>query len=315
MLMITGGSGFIGRHLCARLARDGVPFRAALRSLRSAPDGVTAFAVGEIDGDTQWRPALEGARTVIHIAGLAHGAGGGSAAELLRVNVAGTASLARAAAQSGVSRFVLLSTAKVHGDEIPRGVAITEDAPLAPADPYAASKLDAENALRTISQETGMECTVVRTPLVYGAGVKANFLALLTAVSRGWPLPFGNVDNRRSLVYAGNLVDALLTCASHPAAAGQAFLVSDGIAVSTAALVREIGSALGRAPRLVPVPPPLLRLGGTLAGRRAAIDRLLGSFAVDDARIRQRLNWQPPIARAEAMSATAAWFLALDRTS
>ena len=308
MLLITGASGFIGHHLCERLLRDGSSFRAAVRSPGTAPVGAQAVTVGEIDGDTDWRAALAGVDAVIHVAGLAHGAGQGSASELLRVNVRGTETLARSAARAGVRRMVLLSTAKVHGDEVPRDAALTDDAPVAPADAYAASKAHAEQVLQAVAEEEGLEYAIVRVPLVYGAGVKANFLSLLRAVSRGWPLPFGSVDNKRSLVYAGNVADALLACAAHPAAASQAFLVADGVAVSTPELVREIAAALGRTPRLVPVPESLLRLAGAVTGRGEAVARLLGSFAVDDARIRHRLQWKPPVARDEALSLTASWF-------
>ena len=217
-------------------------------------------------------------------------------AEFRRVNVNGTRQLARQAADAGVRRFIFVSSVKVNGEHSLAGRPLTAaDAP-APLDPYGISKLEAEQALQALSTETGMEMVIVRPPLVYGPGVKANFGSLLRWLSKGWPLPLGAVhDNRRSLVAVDNLADLLLTCVDHPAAASQTFLASDGEDLSTTELLRRMGQALGKPARLLPVPPALLRWGATALGKADIAQRLLGSLQVDITHTRQTLGWTPPI--------------------
>lgn len=308
-LLVTGASGFIGRYMVERLQREGIPFCAAVRTPRPGIAGASLAVVGEIDGGTRWEAALEGIDTVVHIAGRAHAFGADTRGDFHRVNVEGTESLVRALAAAGGRRMVLLSTAKVHGEGSAGGPITERDAP-APADPYARSKLAAEDRVWAVAAETGIEAVVVRTVLVYGAGVKANFHSLLRAVDRGLPLPLGSVRNARSLIYAGNLADALLACATRAEAAGETFLVSDGPAISTADLVRAIAHALGVRPRLLPVPPALIALGARAARRPEVAARLLGSFEVDTGRIRSRLGWRPPVGLEQALAETAAWYRA-----
>lgn len=266
-------------------------------------------ATGDLGPDADWRPALSGVQAVVHCAARVHIMADTSAdplAEFRRVNVDGTLALARQAAAAGVRRFVLLSSVKVHGEATAPGHPFHADDAPRPEDAYGLSKHEAEQALRHLAAETGLEVVVVRSPLVYGPGVKANFAQLMRAVALGVPLPLGALHNRRSLVGLDNLVDLLRVCLDHPAAANQTFLVSDGEDLSTTELVHRLGRALGRPARLLPVPAPLLRAGAALLGRRAAVDRLCGSLQVDIASTRARLGWTPPVSVDEGLRRAAA---------
>ena len=216
--------------------------------------------------------------------------------------------LAEMAAASGVDKFVYMSTIKVNGESTFEGRVFTIDDVPHPQDPYAGSKWEAEQLLHRIAGSSGLKTTVLRPPLIYGPGVGANFLALMRLVDRGVPLPLGAVRNRRSVLYVGNLVDAVLACLESSKANGQTFLLDDGEPVSTAALINSMATHLGRSPRLLPVPVPLLRLGGRLSGKSAVIERLVGSLAVDSQPIRRRLGWSPPYSMDEAMRPTMAWY-------
>jgi nucleoside-diphosphate-sugar epimerase len=245
--------------------------------------------------------------------------------EFRKVNVAGTEHLARSAAACGVKRLVFVSSIKVNGEgtfpvsskskKIPPSpplqkwginkTAFSEVDEACPQDPYGVSKWEAEQALHRVAAETGLEVVIVRPPLVYGAGVKGNFAQMLKVLSKGIPLPLASVGNLRSLVYIGNFVDALLICATHSAAAGQTYLVSDGEDVSTPDLLRQLGAAMGHPARLLPLPPALLRLAGRLIGKSDQIDRLLGSLQVDSSKIRHELGWKPPYTLQEGLRLTA----------
>lgn len=298
-VLVTGAGGFIGAHLCPALAQAGFEVVRA-----PAHDDEAARAAAPLDG----------VEAVVHLAALVHRPRGAAGeADYRRANVDATARLAERAVAAGVRRFVFMSTVKVHGERSPlggdgRARPFTEaDAP-APADAYARSKWAAEQRLHAIAAGTPLAVTVLRPPLVYGPGVRANFLALLRAVDRGLPLPFGALRNRRSLLYVGNLVDAVRHCLQHAGAADRTFLVADGEDLSTPALVRALAKALGRPARLVPVPEAWLRAAGTLIGRRAALDRLCGSLHVCADAIGARLHWQAPFSVAEGLAATAAWY-------
>jgi UDP-glucose 4-epimerase len=238
-----------------------------------------------------------GCQIVVHTAARVHvmGDSGPSAlAEYRRVNVEGTLNLAREAARSGVRRFIFLSSIKVNGESTAAGARFRETDDANPQDPYSVSKWEAEAGLRELCARAGMEYVVVRPPLVYGPGVRANFLALATAVKRGIPLPLGAVQNRRSLIATDNLVSFLQQCLEHPAAANETFLVSDGQDLSTAELVRGMAAALHRPARLLPVPCGLLRVAGSLTGRQLQIQRLLENLQIDIGKARQQLSWSPP---------------------
>ncbi len=269
--------------------------------------------VGEIDSETNWVDALRNIDVVIHLAARVHVMKDTSAdplAEFLKINLHGTVNLAKQAANAGVKRFVYVSSIKVNGERTSETAPFTGLEKPDPQDHYAISKWQAEQALRRIAQEANLEVVIVRPPLVYGPGVKGNFSSLLAAIDRGIPLPLASASNARSLVYVGNLVNALITCATHPAAAGQTYLVNDGEDVSTAVLIEKIASAFGRNSRSFHFPPTLLRAAAALAGRSSQIDRLLGSLRVSSEKIRGELSWSPPYTLEQGLRATAEWYRA-----
>jgi nucleoside-diphosphate-sugar epimerase len=312
-VLVTGAAGFIGRALVDALLASGFEVTAAVRATGGpAPwqGAVRAVAVGGIDGATDWRAALDGAELVVHLAGIAHqpiAEDDASVARYHAVNVAGTAALATAAAARGVRRLLFLSSVKVNGEETGARPFTERDAP-APQDIYGRSKWQAEQALARIAAETGMAVTVLRSPLVYGPGVGGNFASLLRLCDTPLPLPFGAIDNRRSLIARANLVHAVIACLGHPAAANETFLLRDREDLSTAELARRLRRALGRPARLLPVPPALLTSLGSLLGRGDTMRRLVGSLAVDDGKLCGTVGWHPPRATDEALAETAAAF-------
>jgi UDP-glucose 4-epimerase len=302
--LVTGATGFVGTALCARLADCGHGVVPAVRSKSGLPHEVV---VGNLDASTDWRPALTGCDAVLHLAARVHvmeDAAQNPLALYRATNTEATLNLARQAAQAGVKRFVFISTIKVNGEG--RDAPYRETDAAAPEDAYAISKWEAEQALQQIAADTGLEVVILRPPLVYGPGVKANFMRLLRTVERGWPLPLGAIRNRRSLLYLGNFVDAIRLCLEHPAAAGQIFLLDDGEPVSTPELIRAVARAMGRSARLLAVPVGMLELAGALLGKRAAVARLTGSLYVDSSAIRSRLAWMPPYSLQQGLAATVA---------
>lgn len=297
-----------------RLATDGVPVRAAVRRpLPDLPAGVDQAVVGDLAAGTDWAAALDGVDTVVHAAARVHVMKDDAAdplAEFRRVNVEGTLALARQAARAGVRRFIFLSSIKVNGERTSQGLPFTADDAPAPVDPYGVSKLEAEQGLFAIGRDTAMEIVVVRPVLVYGPGVKGNFLSMMRWLHRGVPLPLGAIDNRRSLVALDNLVDLIVVAMRHPAAAGRVFLAADGDDLSTTMLLRRTAAALGRPARLLPVPAALLRLPARLLGREGVADRLVGSLQADISAARTHLQWSPPVAVDAALAETARHFLA-----
>lgn len=306
-VLVTGANGFVGRAVCAALRRTG---HAVTPAVRRAQDLAQEQVIGEIDAQTDWRAALAGVESVVHLAARVHVMRDTIAdplAQYRAVNVAGTLNLARQCAAAGVRRFVFVSSVKVNGEE--RAAPYTEADTPAPEDAYALSKWEAEQGLRQIAAETGLEVVILRPPLVYGPGVGANFLALLRVVACGMPLPLGAIDNRRSLIYVGNLAAAILCCLEHPAAAGKTFLVSDGEDVPTPGLVRRMAAVLGQPVRLLALPVPLLRFAARLAKKSALAIRLFDSLTVDSSAIRRELGWSPPFTLDEGLRETAAWYL------
>jgi nucleoside-diphosphate-sugar epimerase len=268
--------------------------------------------VGNIGADTDWDEALDGIETVFHLAArvhVMHERAENGVALFRETNLAGTERLAHAAAIAGVRRFIYLSSIKVNGERTVGHPFSESDAPT-PQDPYAISKWEAEQALWRIAEQSGMEVVIIRPPLIYGPGVKANFLRLLGWLHRGIPLPLASVNNQRSLIFLDNLVDALISCASHANAVNQTFLVSDGQDVSSPEMIRMLAAAMGKSDRLWPVPLRALRALGWLTGRVKEVDRLVESLQVDSSKIRRELGWMPPFSMEEGFRKTVAWYLA-----
>lgn len=307
MILITGSNGFVGRCLCEEISQRGLSYRMAVRTPSS-----NAVAVGEINDQTDWKAALDGVNTVVHLAARVHvmsDQSKGALAELRKVNVGGTLRLAEQAAMAGVKRFVFVSTIKVNGERTDIEHAFSADDTPNPQDPYGVSKLEAEIALRELAERVGMEVVIIRPPLVYGPGVKANFLKLMTWLNRGVPLPLGAIHNQRSLVSVGNLVDFIITCCSHPNAANQTFLVSDGEDLSTTELVRRLGFALNAPARLLPIPSPWIRFSTKLIGKEGFAQRLCDSLQVDISKNQRLLDWVPQVSVDEGLSRTVKSFL------
>jgi nucleoside-diphosphate-sugar epimerase len=308
-LLITGAGGFVGRALTAALDARGRPWVAATRRHDPAL-GRRQVAVGDIDAHTDWDAALAGIDCVIHLAARTHVLREDSANPLAayrRINVEGTRRLSLAAARAGVGRLVFLSSIKVNGEATTSHPYTETDVP-APEDAYGLSKLEAEQALESVAAGSNMQPVILRPPLVYGPGVKGNLLRLMHALDRGLPLPLASVRNRRSLIYVGNLADAILACIDAPAAAGATFLVSDGEDVSTPELLMRLASGLGRRARLWPCPVAALRAAGHLLGRNAEIARLTGSLQIDASLIRKQLGWQPRYSTNQGLTETAQWY-------
>lgn len=311
-ILLTGSTGFVGTALLADLKK--LPEFHVVSAVRSAvpPASYDVMVVGNIDGTTDYSSALNGVDVVVHAAARAHIMRDEVAdplAEYRKVNVEGTLNLAKQAVAAGVKRFVYISSVKVNGESTTGLSAFTEADGAKPEDPYGVSKYEAEEGLRLLAQETGLEVVIIRPPLVYGPGVKANFLSLVKLSATKLPLPFGSVNNNRSMVYVGNLVNLIVRCIDHPAAANQTFLVSDGEDVSLRNLVTYIRLCLGRSPRLLPVPVGLFKLAGVLTGKRGVVDRLVGDLQVDSSKARTLLEWVPPFTVSQGIEATVADFM------
>lgn len=296
-VLVTGASGFLGSHLCSVLQRDQhITLTACVRKGSSAAiDSVVE--ISSIDSATDWKSALEGQNVVIHTAARAHIMKDEVAdplAEYRKVNVDGTLNLARQAFSGGVKRFIFISSIKVNGEQTPLGKPFSAEDPPSPEDAYGISKYEAEQGLRELAAETGMEVVIIRPPLVYGPRVKGNFASLLKLTLKRLPLPLGCVNNQRSMVYVQNLVDLIVTCIDHPKAANQVFLASDDEDVSTSDLLIRLGQAANRPARLINVPVRFLKLCARLLGKEAAIDRLTGSLQVDISHTKATLDCKPP---------------------
>jgi nucleoside-diphosphate-sugar epimerase len=309
VVLVTGATGFVGRALPPVLRQRGYRVWAGVRGT-GPEDGQwdKTFPLGPLESSTDVT-LPEGIDTLVHLAARVHQLRD-RASDLLAdyrlVNVEGTSRLLDAARKASVRRFIFLSSVKVSGERS-EGRALTEDTPPNPEDAYGLSKREAEDRVRA----SGLEFTIIRPPLVYGPGVKANFLKLMKLVDRGIPLPFGSVENRRSFVYLGNLVEAISSCIESPGAAHETFFVSDGRAVSTTELIRLMGQALGKRARLLPVPAGLLRMGARLANRSSVADRLLESLEVSDQHLRTRVGWSPRYSLEAGLAETARWYRSL----
>jgi len=314
LVAVTGATGFVGKAVARALAhREEYSLRVVVRRAFTPHDNSTEVVrIESIDAETAWTSMVKDAQVIIHAAARVHVMNDTSQdpeAEYLRINVAGTLNLAEQAAAAGVKRFIFISSIKVNGEATDSAKPFTADQPANPSDPYGVSKARAEQGLRELAVRTGMEVVIIRPVLVYGPGVKANFLSMMRWLDKGVPLPLGAINNRRSLVALDNLVDLIVTCIQHPAAANQTFLVSDGNDLSTTGLLRQMAKALGKPARLIPVPMWLLMAAATLLGKRAFSQRLCGSLQVDISKTCTMLGWVPPVGVEEAMKKTAQYYL------
>ena len=310
--LVTGANGFVGSVLCARLRKDGAPVRGAVRSSNARYSETDDITVRDLASDSDWSEALKNVEQVVHLAARVHVMNDQSSdplAEFRRVNVEGTAALARQAAAAGVKRFVFLSSIKVNGEFMEVGQPFSAEDEPRPVDPYGVSKYEAEQFLRQIAATTCMEVVIIRPPLVYGPGVKANFQSMMRWLAHGVPLPLAAVtENRRSLVALDNLVDFIVICLKHPAAANQIFVVSDGEDLSTAELLKRMGAAMGRPARLFYIPSALLKLGTIVLNTPGIYQRLCGSLQLDIAKNRHLLGWSPPVSVNEGLRRVAKVF-------
>jgi UDP-N-acetyl-alpha-D-quinovosamine dehydrogenase len=316
-VLVTGADGFVGRYVCRKLIESGYSLRAGVRTvesiadlLRAVPGLSDSYLLGDLGANPELRTPLAGVSAVVHLAARVHIMRESSAdplQEFRRVNVAGTKSLACAAAEAGVRRFIFVSTIKVNGDST-YGEPFRVDMTAAPQDAYSISKWEAEEALRLVAAESGLEVVIVRPPLVYGPGVRGNFLRLMSLVDRALPLPWPTRENCRSMIGAENLADFLVRCVDHPKAAGQTFLVKDSEDVSTRELIARLALLLARPVRLVPVPESLIRLAANLTMKKEAAGRILDSLVIDSDCAQQLLKWVPPMTLNEGLAATAQWY-------
>lgn len=312
-ILITGASGFLGRNLIGRLLADGHAVAGSIRRPSSLlPSTVRAHVVDVENPQDSWAEALESVDTVVHCAARVHVMSDKSTdpiAAFRKANVEATLRLARESAAAGVRRFIFISSIKVNGEKTLPGAPYTADDIPQPTDPYGISKMEAEAGLLALAETVDMDVVIIRPVLVYGPGVKANFLSLMKWLARGVPLPLGAIHNRRSLVALDNLCDLISTCVGHSAASNQVFLVSDGDDLSSTELLRRMSQALNAQARLLPIPPWMLKSGAILIGKPELSQRLCGSLQVDITKTRNLLGWAPPVSVNDALAATAKDYL------
>jgi nucleoside-diphosphate-sugar epimerase len=308
--LVTGAYGFVGVHLCRALVKQHWRVVAGHRenSPRMAIPGVIPAYLPLCAQPADWHRSLRSVECVVHLAGYVHRFGRQQHDIYEQINVGGSRFVAEQAARAGVKRFVFLSSAKVNGEGAGARPYRAEDPP-EPHDSYARSKASAESVIRDICSRTGIEFAIVRPPLVYGPGVRANFKRLLRLAELGCPLPLGSIDNRRSLVGVGNLVDFLMTCMQHPRSGGRVWLVNDGEDISTPDLITRMAVLMRRRTRLFPCPPTVLKTLAMLIGRGAEASRLCDSFLVDARPALDMLRWTPPMSVDEELARTTADYM------
>ena len=313
-ILLTGATGFLGSAISRRLVEDEQYQLISTVRKKSGNliSGIPTVLIEGLYADTDWSSALSNIQVVIHTAARVHvmnESSGDPLTEFRKINVEGTLNLARQAAAAGVNRFIFISSIKVNGESTVIDEPFTANDQPNPVDPYGISKWESEVGLQKLAKETDMDIVIIRPPLVYGPGVKANFYNMMRWISRGIPLPLGAIKNKRSLLALDNLVDLIIVCVEHPAASNQVFLVSDGNDFSTTELLIEVGKALGTPARLIPIPAGVLKIAAILLGKRNVSQRLLGSLQVDITKTQELLNWEPPVSVEEALLKTANDFL------
>jgi nucleoside-diphosphate-sugar epimerase len=311
-VLVTGASGFVGRAVCQYLADSEISIRKVVRQRPDHQENQDCHVIEDINIQTDWSQALRQIDSIVHLAARAHIMKDTSSSplnEFRRINVEGTINLARQAARANVRRFIFISSIKVNGEKT-EGKGFTENDSPAPEDPYGISKYEAEQGLRQVAKESGLDVVILRPPLMYGPFVKANFYQLMNMVYSGWPLPLGRISNQRSLLYVGAFANAIKTCLTHPNATGKTFLVSDGKSLSTCELITKLAQFLNRPPRLLNVPVSWMRLGGKFLGKSPVVDRLTSSLVINNSKIQQELNWSSPYSVDLGIQKTAEWFLA-----
>ena len=313
-LLITGANGFVGSALIKQVAKQSVlSVNAALRDASLVfPAGVKLFRIDDLGANYDWKEALRQVNVVIHTAACIQTVDDGTdetLAKFRRVNVEGTLNLARQAVAAGVNRFIFISSIKVNGETSSFEQPFTADDLPNPTDLYGLSKLEAEQGLQPLANASSMDVVIIRPPLVYGPGVKANFHSMMSWLDKGIPLPLGAIHNKRSLVALDNLVDLIVTCIDHPAAANQIFLVADGEDLSTTELLHRLAKIMGKPARLIPVSPRFLELGASVFGKRAMARRLCGSLQVDISKARRILGWNPPVSVDQGMAKAVEGFI------
>lgn len=314
-VLVTGAGGFIGGYLGPALKQRDHAASGIVRAACALP-GYAEVLPGELERLELWASALDGKQVVVHMAARAHVLAESNApdevlATFRRINRDATLALAREAAGRGVRRFVFVSSIGVCGN-LSGSQPFDEERAPAPVSPYAIAKFEAEEGLRKLARETGMELVIIRPPLVYGANAPGNFALLLRLVKRHLPLPFGLIDNRRSLIEVSNLADFIATCVEHPAAAGECFLIADKEAISTRDMLKELSVGMGFEARLLPVPAALLRLASSMLGRRKTYEQLCESLQVDTQKAARVLGWQPALGVHEGLRRAGASYAKMD---
>lgn len=311
-VLVTGGNGFVGKAILNQLVINNYLPKVVSRVSYKFKEQFKEVLISGINIDTDWREPLDECDIVIHLAARVHIMNDVSSdplAEFRKVNTDGTLHLARQAAKAGVKRFIYLSSIKVNGEATVNGNKFSPDDSFIPKDPYGLSKFEAEQGLHEIAKETGMEVVIIRPPLVYGPGVKANFASMIKWVNKSVPLPFGLIKNQRSLVAIDNLVSFIIRCIDHPKAANEVFLISDGEDVSTSELLRKVAKALGEKSLLIPIPVGLMSLVAKFLGKEDMADRLFGSLQVDSSKTSDLLGWQPVITMDDELKKTVDSYL------
>lgn len=309
-VLVTGATGFVGKRLVPALTAAGYQVRCAVSKKVDWLDAEQVI-INKLEDNPDWTDVLAGIEVVIHLAARVHVLKEKSALAMddyYKINSVATRNLAQQAVQQQVKRFIFLSSIKVNGENTLESNPFTEESIAQPEDPYGQSKLYAEHYLQEISQNTGLQVVIIRPPLIYGPEVKANFLKMLHLVHRGLPLPFGNVQNSRHLVYVENLVSALCTVVEHPDAANQTYLVADDYALSLTQMMKAIGNEMDVHLKLIPVPVKLMAFLFTLFGKKTVINRLFGSLEVNNSKIKAQLGWVPPVSTVEGLKETVKWY-------